>query len=84
MAKRKNSNDSAYVLKLVLYLMISSQWLRISRGSAWQIPLPYGALVGLVFASHEHFKIDRKIEYAIILLAMLIGFWVPAGITLLV
>lgn len=73
--------DSAYVLKLVLYLIIGSQWLRISRGSQWQVPIPYGAIVALFFAGHEHFKIDRKIEYAVIILAMFVGFWIPPGLS---
>ncbi len=76
--------DSAYVLKLVLYMIIGSQWLLVARNTDWQVPIPYGALVALVFAQHEHFRIDRKIEYAIILVAMFLGFWVLPGVTLLV
>lgn len=80
----KSEADSAYVLKLVLYLIIGSQWFRISNGQNWQVPIPYGAIVALVFAQHEHFRIDRKIEYALIIVAMFIGYWALAGITLLV
>ena len=84
--KKKNSKeaDSSYVLKLVLYLMIGSQWLLITHGEHWQIPIPYGAIIALVFAHHEHFKIDRKVEYAVILVAMFVGFWTLSGINLLV
>jgi hypothetical protein len=42
--------------------------------------LPIGFLIGLIFASREHFRIDKKIEYAILLVAMLVGFWLPIGI----
>ena len=75
--------DSVFVLKLVLFLILGSQWLYIIQpsGSA-QIPIPVGAIVGLLFASHEHFKIDRKIEYALLLLAMFISYWLPMGITI--
>ena len=74
-------SDSSYVLKLVLYLIIGSQWLWITTGNqAFQIPLPLGFVIGLVFARHEHFQIDRKIEYAILLIAAIISFWFQIGV----
>ena len=85
MAKNTQANqepDALYVLKLVLYLIVGSQWLKIQTKTGAQIPIPYGALVGLLFAMHDHFRIDRKIEYAILLVAMFIGFWVPIGLQL--
>ncbi len=72
--------DSAYFLKLVLYLIIGSIWIKVTKGETNQIPIPIGLIIGLVFTTHEHFKIDRKIEYAVLLVAMLIGFWVPIGL----
>ncbi len=80
MAKKKTETDSVYFLKLVFYLVLGSLWLKITRGEALQFPIPVGLLLGLVFASHEHFQIDRKIEFAILLVAMLVGFWIPFGI----
>ena len=74
--------DSLYILKLVLYLIVGSQWLKIQIRTNTQIPIPYGALVGILFAMHDHFKIDRKIEYAVLLVAMFVGFWVPIGLEL--
>ena len=71
--------DSVYFLKLVLYLSVGSIWIKITRHSI-QIPLPVGLVVGLLFASHEHFQIDRKVELAVLLIAMLVGFWAPVGI----
>lgn len=73
--------DSKYFLKIVLYLAISSQWLRIETGDT-SIPLPIGAVVAVFFALHEHFQIDRKIELALILAGMFIAFWLPMGIYL--
>lgn len=73
--------DSVYVLKLVLYMILGSQWLRITKGSI-QIPVPYGLLVGILFASHDHFQIDRKVEYALLLVSAFIAFWLPLGIEL--
>ncbi len=89
MAKhKKNSSssqeiDSTYFLKLVMYLIIGSLLVRIDyRGSV--IPLPVGLVVGLVFASHEHFRLDRKIEYAVLLMAMFVGLWLPLGLTVVI
>lgn len=79
----KQELDSVYVLKLVLYMILGALWLRINKGENSQIPIPVGLIVGLIFASHEHFQIDRKIEYAVLLVAMFVGFWLPVGITIL-
>ncbi len=83
MGKRKKSKkqefDTVYLLKIVLYLIVGSQWLKIITASGVNIPIPLGALIGVIFASHDHFSIDRKIEYAVILAAMFIGYWVPLG-----
>ncbi len=84
MAKKGQNQqfDSAYLLKIVLYLIIGSQWLKIETKGGVQIPIPAGAIVGVLFAAHDHFQIDRKIEYAVLLVAMFIGFWVPLGAVL--
>lgn len=70
--------DSIYILKLVLYLILGSQWLRITKGTL-TLPIPIGLLIGLLFARTEKFSLDRKIQYAILLLAMFISFWLPIG-----
>lgn len=85
-AKKKNNktpyvNDGPYFLKLVLFVIIGSQWLWLvgSDGNTL-LPIPVGFIVGLLFARHEHFQIDRKIEYAVLLIAALISFWGQVGI----
>ncbi len=93
MAKRKTTKtksttrsqaqqlDGGYLLKLVLYMIIGAQWIRIvNPEQTHQIPIPIGLIIGVIFASHEHFKIDRKIEYAVLLVAMFVGFWSQVGI----
>ncbi|HMS50400.1 MAG TPA: hypothetical protein PKA02_03130 [Candidatus Saccharibacteria bacterium] len=85
MKKTKSKNrpemDTTYILKLTLFLIVGSQWLYLANvDSNTQIPVPVGLVLGLVFASHDHFRIDRKIEYALLLLAMFIGFWLPMGV----
>lgn len=85
MAKNKNSKyepDSIYILKIVLYLIIGAQWIRFTRGDM-QIPIPIGFMVGVLFARLDRFQIDRKIEYAILLLSTFIGFWLPIGFEIL-
>lgn len=74
--------DSVYVLKLVMYLIIGTLWLRIGKADGGNIPIPIGLVIGFLFAAHDSFKIDRKIEYAVLLVAMLIGFWSQIGLML--
>lgn len=93
MAKKKNKKhssklvkggpelDSVYLLKLVLYLIVGAQWIRfVNASGTTQIPIPIGLIAGFLFAAHDHFKIDRKIEYAVLLVAMFVGFWSQVGI----
>jgi len=81
--RQKPEKDSVYILKMILYHVIGIQWLRITLHSGMMIPIPIGFLIGLLFTSHEHFQIDRKIEYAVLLTAMVVGFWLPVGVTIL-
>ncbi len=76
---KKSESDSAYFLKLVLFLVLGAQWVRITKSDA-QIPIPAGLILGLIFAAHDHFRIDRKIEYALLLTSMFISFWLPMGV----
>ncbi|HEY1835669.1 MAG TPA: hypothetical protein VGG13_02505 [Candidatus Saccharimonadales bacterium] len=82
--KRKTGGpelDSVYLLKLVLYLIVGAQWVRLENaGGTTQIPIPIGLFIGVLFAAHDHFKIDRKIEFAILLVAMFVGFWTQVGV----
>ena len=81
--KVENESDSVYILKLILYIFLGALWLRVNiSGSERGIPVPIGFIIGLIFASHDHFKIDRKIEYALLLAAMFISFFLPFGIVL--
>jgi len=79
----KPEKDTVYILKIILYNVIGIQWLRITLHSGVMIPIPIGFIIGLLFTSHEHFQIDRKIEYAVLLMAMVIGFWLPVGVSIL-
>jgi len=75
--------DRIYILKMVLYLILGSFWVKLNNTSgSWQIPVPVGLLIGIFLASRDRFQIDRKLEYAILLMAMFIGFWLPLGLTI--
>lgn len=74
--------DSTFFLKLTVFLILGSQWIYIERLPDWQIPIPVGLILGLVFATHEHFQIDRKIEYAVLVVATFISFWLPIGLVI--
>jgi hypothetical protein len=74
------SGDAPYILKLVLYTIIGTQWLWLESAHSQSVPLPVGLLIGLIFAMHEHFQVDRKIEYAVLLVAMLAGFIAHVGL----
>jgi len=75
--------DSVYLLKMLLYLVLGSFWVRFTtRSQVSQIPIPLGFVVGVFLASRERFRIDRKLEFAVLLMAMFIGFWLPIGLTI--
>ena len=76
----KQLSDSSYLLKLVLLIILGTLWIKMGNGQAWQIPLPIGLILGLIIISHEKYRIDRRIDYAVLLVAMLIGFWAPIGL----
>jgi hypothetical protein len=87
MARTKNKSkrpstelDGVYLLKLLLYVLLGSMWLKLSSGSGLNVPIPAGFIIGLIFSSHEHFQIDRKIEYAVLIVAMLFGYFAPYGL----
>jgi len=72
--RQSAETDSAFFLKLVMYFIFGSFWIHIST-TDWIVPLPVGFAVGMLFATHDHFKIDRKIEYAVLVVAMFITYF---------
>ena len=82
--RRKDSGtdepDGLYFLKLAVYLVFGALWLKVSHSETSQVPIPVGLLLGLVLASHDHIQLDRKIGYAVLLIAAFVGFWLPFGI----
>jgi len=89
MAKKQippSESDSAYFLKLILYVLLGSFWLRfaspVTVGYITLNGFPLGLFLGLLFASHDNFQIDRKIEYAILVIVTIVTFFLPAGIVI--
>ncbi len=78
-SRERPEADSTYFLKILLYFVVGSIWL---RSDLLPIPLPVGLIVGILFASHDHFQIDRKIEYALLLVAAVVSLVAPIGIVL--
>jgi hypothetical protein len=73
--------DSVYILKLVVYLIVGSLWVRVAHNTT-SVPLPVGFLVGWALATHDRLRTDRRIEYAVLLVAMFIGFFAQVGLTI--
>ena len=82
----KAEADSSYFLKLILYLLLGMFWLRLADPigiMGFSIgALPVGLIIGLLLASHDKFQIDRKIEYAVLLVVSIVSLFLPIGIVI--
>lgn len=78
--QRQSRLTDNYFLKFVVILILGCLWIKIGRPNEWQVPIPLGLIVGTYLISKDKLKIDRKIEYAVLLVAMLVGFWAPIGL----
>jgi hypothetical protein len=80
----KTELDSTYFLKLVIYIVLGTFWLKFASpihiGEIALNGLPLGLFIGILFASHDHFQIDRKIEYAVLIVMTVLSYFLPAGI----
>lgn len=81
-----SETDSAYFLKIVLYIILGSLWIKFAHpmvlGNFVLGGAPLGLVVGVLFARHDHFQVDRKIEYVILILMVIITYFIPAGIVI--
>ena len=82
--KKQTEPDSVYILKLVIFFILGAIWLSFDSSAGLSKTVPVGLLLGLVLASHDHFQIDRKIEYAVLLAAAALSYVAPLGLVLLV
>jgi len=69
----KNSSaretDNYYFLKILVYFVVGTVWIKLNG----IVILPIGLLVGILLAQHDKFMIDRKIEYAVLLVSALLN-----------
>jgi len=83
---QETERDSTYFLKLVIYIILGTFWLKfaspIQIGDVVLNGLPLGLFIGVVFASHDHFQIDRKVEYAVLIVMTILSYFLPAGIVI--
>jgi hypothetical protein len=61
--------DNVYFLKILLYFVLGTMWVKYHG----IVVFPIGLILGVIFAQKDHFAIDRKIEYAILIIAALLG-----------
>ena len=61
--------DSVYFLKILLYFILGSIWIKYHG----VVVFPIGLLIGIIFTTHDHFAIDRKIEYAVMIISSLVA-----------
>jgi len=85
--ERVFETDSTYFLKLVVFVLLGTLWIKFQQPVTWLgIPLggvPIGLLAGLILVSRfEKYQSDRKIWYAILVVVTIICYFVPAGIVL--
>lgn len=80
-------SDSTYFLKLVIYAILGTLWLKFAHPMAiGGMPLngvPIGLLIGVIVVhQYETYQADRKIWYAILLVITIVSYFVPAGIVI--
>ena len=65
----RTESDSVYFLKILLFFIFGLVWVKYHG----IVVFPLGLVLGLAFAQVDHFAIDRKIEYAILIISALLG-----------
>jgi len=63
--------DNAYFLKILIYFIFGMTWIKFNG----MMVLPAGLILGVIIAQHDHFAIDRKIEYAVLIVSAILGLW---------
>jgi hypothetical protein len=61
--------DSVYFLKILIYFVLGVVWIKFNG----VVIFPAGLILGFIMSQKDHFAIDRKVEYAILLVAAVIG-----------
>ena len=80
----KTEPDAVYILKIVVFFILGGIWVAFDRSAELSKVLPVGLIVGIIIASHDHFQIDRKIEYAVLLASAALSYVAPLGLVFLI
>ena len=85
--ERVYESDGKYFLKLVVYIIFGSVWLKfaspLSVGGALFNGIPVGMFVGLLVVNRfEKYQYDRKIWYALLVLVAIVSYFLPSGIVI--
>jgi len=75
--KRFYESDFAFLVKAALYLLLGTVWVAWG-GHRW---LPAGVIVGFGLSKIEVLRINRKIEYALLVVGALFGLY-SLGLTI--
>lgn len=80
-------SDGTYFLKLVLFTLLGTFWLKFALPISWGGLLfngvPVGLLLGLLLVRQfEKYQSDRKIWYAILLVVAIISYFFPSGLVI--
>lgn len=80
-------SDSKYFLKLVLYVLLGTLWIKFKSvlllGGVPITGVPVGLIFGLLLVSKaEKLQSDRKIWYAILVIVTIVSYFLPAGIVI--
>ncbi len=67
--KATRETDNTYFLKILIYFVLGTIWIKVNGF----VVFPVGLLLGVIIAQHDHFAIDRKVEYAILIVAAVLG-----------
>ena len=78
--KKPVEKDSVYFLKIVLFFILGTLWVQF--GDATGVAIPLGLLFGVLLATHDHFAIDKKIEFAVLIVAAILSYVAPIGFVL--
>ena len=66
---KARETDSVYFLKILIYFVLGTIWIKING----VVILPIGLVFGVIISQKDHFAIDRKVEYAILIMSAIIG-----------
>lgn len=67
--KKTVETDNVYFLKILVYFILGTIWVKYNGF----LVFPIGLVLGVIIAQKDHFAIDRKVEYAILIVATIIA-----------